>query len=139
MKSFIQMFLILTSPLRHIWELVDRIIWRTDLEVTVQSVKVGSCYEFMENSLGSQSTKVASRVTLLSGSDKLVCWFSTLKIWLVIFEWASQFEIRITDPCWYRRDRFRTSFSHTSFSYIWTILLTTSNKEELFEIMNTCC
>ena len=43
---------------------------------------------------------------------------------------VKKFEIRITDPCWYRRNCFRTSFSHTSFSYIWIILLTTLTKFE---------
>ena len=36
-------------------------------------------------------------------------------------------EIRITVSCWYRRDNFRTSFTHSTFSLIDTILLSTSH------------
>ena len=57
--------------------------------------------------------------------DWIFLYFGPILVCHTKFEWAGQLKIRITDPCWYWRNHFRTSFSYTSFSLIKTIQLTT--------------
>ena len=65
------------------------------------------------------------KISLQWKFDLIFLYFGPILVCHMNFEWAGQLKIRITDPCWYWRDHFRTSFTYTSFSLIKTIQLTT--------------